>query len=318
MPRAAAAKFFSVQQHAAALALCIAEQKRHQLGAPRAHQAGHAQDLAPVQPERNVAHAVAAKPLHLQNHLVARRTFVFGIIACQLPSDHQPDELGAGGIANERLAHLAAVPHNHGAVTDLENFLHAVRDINHRNALRLQIADDAKQDLRLLYRKRRGRLVQDQKPNIQQNRLGHLHYLHHRGRKRADIRGGVDVKPERIENLFAAAQHLRIIHDHAVAGVVAHKHVFHNGQLRHQIEFLIHGADAAPAGGDGINTAVGFSEQFDHALVGHIRAGEALYKRGFSRAVFSQQRKHLALVQRKADILQRLHAGKRFSDPVKR
>ena len=48
----------------------------------------------------------------------------------------------------------------------------------------------------------------------------------------------------------------------------------------------------------------------DFALVGLVDAGQDLDERGFAGAVFANQRRDLAGVERDADIVERLHAGK--------
>src|SRR5690606_22674317 len=90
--------------------------------------------------------------------------------------------------------------------------------------------------------------------------------------------------------------------------------IVRNGEIRQQIDFLIHGADTqclriAGAGGK-YRLAV---QQYIAAIAG-VYTGHHLDQRGFTRAVFTQQCMDFTRAQRKVNALQCMDAGKFFMD----
>ena len=70
------------------------------------------------------------------------------------------DTLGIG-FNNAFSGNVAAIAQNCDAVAQLENFLHAVRDINDGNAALLQLGQQLKKILAFFHRKRTGRFIHD-------------------------------------------------------------------------------------------------------------------------------------------------------------
>ena len=56
--------------------------------------------------------------------------------------------------------------------------------------------------------------------------------------------------------------------------------------------------------------------QPDAAAVGVINAGQRFNQRGFTRAVFAEQRHNFAAPQAEVDVIQRFHAGKILAEPL--
>ena len=52
-----------------------------------------------------------------------------------------------------------------------------------------------------------------------------------------------------------------------------------------------------------------FSKEFDRTAVLGVDAGQNLHHRALARAVFADERKHLARVERQVNAVERMHAG---------
>jgi hypothetical protein len=113
-----------------------AEERERHVGAPRAHEARHAQDLAPVQVEGDVLeHAVARQPLGLQHDLGRRGAGGLGEVVADLAPDHLGDHPLARHLGHGPGRDVAAVADHRDAVGDLEDLLEPVRDVDDRDAL---------------------------------------------------------------------------------------------------------------------------------------------------------------------------------------
>ena len=107
-----------------------------------------------------------------------------------------------------------------------------------------ELAHDLEQDLRLALGQRGGRLVEDQHPAIQRQRLGDLDQLLLRDRERAHRRGGIDVA-EASQDLGGAPLQPAIIHQQRAAGVGRrHEDVLGDGDIGAERDLLVHEADA--------------------------------------------------------------------------
>ena len=84
---------------------------------------------------------------------------------------------------------VAPVAQHGDAVAEREDLGHAVADVDDADAPRLQVAHDAEQRLRLGLGQRGGRLVEDQHPAVERQRLGDLDQLLAGDRQFADARG---------------------------------------------------------------------------------------------------------------------------------
>ena len=235
----------SLDLDAAARDLMHAEDALHQLGPSGAHQAEDAEHLALAQAKADVLDLFDAQVLHLHERLadgdVARREHRADIAA-----DHQADQLLPRGLRRGQIVDVFSVAHDHHAVGDLEDLLHAVRDINDRDLLRGELADDAEQVLRLLLVERGGRLVHDQNADVPGDRLGYFNQLLFRNGKLPDSGERVVMQTHPFKKRAAVLMQTGIIDfiQQAVLRQTADKDVFRNAQIVEIIQLLIHDADA--------------------------------------------------------------------------
>ena len=88
---------------------------------------------------------------------------------------------------------MAAVAEHRDLVGEFLDLVHAVRDVEQRQALVAQAVQDRVDALDVRRGERRGRLVEDQELRIAAERLGDLDHLPARQRQVADPRARVDV-----------------------------------------------------------------------------------------------------------------------------
>ena len=104
------------------------------------------------------------------------------------------------------LADELAVAQDGDAVADLVDLVEEVRDEQDRHAALLEVADDAEQLGALVEVQARGRLVEDEHPDVGRDRPRDRDQLLDRQRVRAQDRGRVDVQPEVGEHGAALAR----------------------------------------------------------------------------------------------------------------
>jgi hypothetical protein len=92
------------------------------------------------------------------------------------PPDHHPHQLRRVG-AGRHPVHELAVPQDGHPIPDLGHLLQVVRDEDDARPILLQATDDLEQALDLLPREGGGRLVHDQDPGVQAERLRYLDHL---------------------------------------------------------------------------------------------------------------------------------------------
>ncbi|MCY1246109.1 hypothetical protein D9M72_593140 [compost metagenome] len=99
-------------------------------------QAVEADDLAGVNGERHVLEAGAAQAAGFDDH-VARRKMLLVIDLLDRAVDHQGDQFGVVGLADLSRADMGAVTQHRDTIGQLEDFLHAVADVDDRHPLAL-------------------------------------------------------------------------------------------------------------------------------------------------------------------------------------
>ena len=186
-------------------------------------------------------------------------------------------------------------------------------DIDDRNALGLEILDDAEQGLHLVRRQGRGRLVQDEHLAVRRDRLGDFHRLHLGNGQIAKALLGIKVHANLFEQLRGILIHFRMI-DHRDASqqllhrIAANVDVFRNAALRHGLEFLVHHRDAHIQRLQRIGDIYLLALVENFALVHLVNAKHALHQRGLAGAVLAHQRVNRAGPELELSMVKRLYA----------
>ena len=121
-----------------------AEYALDELAAAGADQAVEADDLAFAHLDRDVVKAGAGELVGLQDRR-ADRNCVLVIDLFDRSVDHQRDEVGLVGFADSTRADQRAVAQHRHAVAELEHLLEPVADVDDRDAVGLEPADQLEQ-----------------------------------------------------------------------------------------------------------------------------------------------------------------------------
>ena len=145
VPRVADAQGPAVQRDRAAVAAVRAENQPGRLGSAGADQARQRQDFAAAHLERHVANGPAAVQAADHQPRRAQRRRLLGKLRVQRAADHHLDDPLASHLADRPRAHVGPVAEHHDAVRDLEDLVQAVADVDHAQALGLQLANHVEQ-----------------------------------------------------------------------------------------------------------------------------------------------------------------------------
>ena len=214
------------------------------------------------------------------------------------------DELFLAGVGHIHGTNELPIPQDRDLVAHAEDFFQPVGDVDHGDAVRLQFGEHPEQDVDLCVGQRRGGLVQDEQLALFQKGLGDLHQLAVGHRDILDLGLTVDVDAHVRKDRTAALKHGLGVDQGTAADLLADKQVFPDGQLRHQIELLIHHADSRCLGLNGGQAGVGLAAGDDAAALRCDSAGENFAQGGFARAVFSDQGVDLPFPKIDADMIQ--------------
>ena len=188
----------AVDQHLAGHAAQHAEQRQQQLALALAVEAAEADHLAgarrrsEMSRSRSVQHEVAHFEHAARASLGARGGLRRKDVAV-FAADHHLDDfvvgLGAGRVGRD----VAAVAEHRAFVGQLGDLVHAVRDVEQRQAFGAQPLQHGEDLGHVGGGQRRGRLVEDQDARLARQRLGDLDHLPARQRQVLDQRQRMDV-----------------------------------------------------------------------------------------------------------------------------
>ena len=209
---------------------------------------------------------------------------------------------------------MAAVAQHRHLIAELEDFLHPMRDIDHRDAALLQMRQQLKQMLAFVRGERTGRFVHDDDPRAGADRGGNLNNLFLASRELANRLVNVEVSLDFAQHGAGALAHLRAVHPASAAGQVAEAEILGDGEVWTEGEFLMDHGDAELAGHERVGRMNPPSVELDFAFVRGVNAGENLSERAFARAVFADERMATALFDGEAYTIERHHAGEAFGN----
>ena len=176
-------------------------------------------------------------------------------------------------------------------------------------ALLLEPAHDLHQLVDLLRGQHSGGLVEDQDLVVAVQHLQDLYALLHTHRDIADQ--GVRVHPQAV--LFAQRHHLfaclGLLQKAHLVGLNAQNDVVQHAEAFHQLEMLVHHADAQCVGIVGVADGNLLAVFQDLALFRLIQAEQHAHQRTFARTVLAQKGVYLALAQLQGDIIVCLDTG---------
>ena len=222
-----------------------------QLAAAGAHEPVDAEDLAGLERQRHVVDRKPAGRARQADVLGAKHLGAGPVIIrlgkiLGVGADHLPDDPLRVDVLHLLLAGDVAVAQHGDVVADADQLLQSVRDVDDCHALRLQVGDHLEQHLDLGCRQRRGRLVHDQNPGVERNRLGDLDQLLLADAQILDQHIGPDAGSQPVEEFAGTSLLLLVVDVEAALGKLARREdVFRDRQVSEQVELLEHHADAA-------------------------------------------------------------------------
>ena len=114
-------------------------------------------------------------------------------------TDHQLDHRWPVDVRHLALMHDAPIPHDRQRVADSEYLVEDVADVDDADTPILESADRLVETRDVSGREPAGRLVHEQHPGIERQRLGDLDFLLLDGRQRTDLRIEIEVDAVAIE-----------------------------------------------------------------------------------------------------------------------
>ena len=213
--------------------------------------------------------------------------------------------------------HLAAVAEDRAGGAQLVDLVHAVRDIDERPAVRLQLAHELEEHFGLAMRERTRRLVERDDARVTQQRLADFDHLPLRDRQPAELRIGIEIdahlrKPFPHETLGIA-----LVHPAERIRQPAEQQILRHGQIRNILQLLVDHRDTGRDRCGRARKAHLLPVHHDAARIGLILATQNLEQRRLTRAVFAHEAVHLAGLDLERHTVERPHARKHLADIVK-
>ena len=306
----------SLQVNLAGVRLRDAADAFDHLGAPRANQAGKAQNFAGMDREGGILEeAGAAQTLYLQ-HFPADLYLRLGEKVVDLAAHHGLDQVGVGDFIHVIGADILGIAEHRHAAGQPVHVLEAVGDEYDGDAFLAQLVHDAVKLLGFPLGQRRGRLVQNDDFGVGGQGLGDFDDLLLGHGQRAHLGGGTEIGVHAPEQLVGLLVHGPPLDDAVFDDFVAHEDVFGYRQVRIGGGVLVNRGDA---GGLGVprSLKVNLLPVEEHlALFGLVHPGDDLDKGGFAGAVFTHQGMHFSGLQLELNPVQRLDAGEDFCDSL--
>ena len=206
-----------------------------------------------------------------------------------------------------------AIPEDRHFVGDLEDFLEAVAHEEDRNALVAQVSHKLEQHRRFMSRQRCGRLIHDQHPDVQRDRLGDFHRLLRGERQAARRAAHVEHDAQRAEDSLGFAEHPAPVGEGA-AILVSNEYVLGDVEVGKEQRFLIDGGDAVALRFRRAGHRYRRPGKEDVAAIRLVDARHDLDQRRLAGAVLAEQRVDLAGMERERHVVQRLRGAEALGD----
>ena len=238
--------------------------------------------------------------LHFQHHIACRLLRLIHLEG-HLAAHHHAGKLVLGHGFHIHGVNVLTKADDGTVVGGGLDFFQLVRDQDDALAVGGQVMHDVNELHDLLGGERCGRLVQDQHISAPVQRLENFHTLLHTHGNILDLRVRIDGKAIALGNLhhvFPGGSHIQ--HD-TLPGLRAQDNVFRHRKGLDQHEVLVHHADARRDSVTGCTHIQLLSINDDVAGGGLVQAVKLVHQRGFSRAVFTQDRVDLTLMDRQID-----------------
>ena len=209
--------------------------------------------------------------------------------------------------------HLDIRRFGHDAVGDALQLIHSVGDVDDANAVGLQLADEGEQVVNLRICQNRGGLVQNQDLGIVvRERLGDLNHLLLGNRQGSDLCLGINGQMEAVQQLLGSAVLLGLVQENTLGGLASDVNIIRNGQVLHQVQFLMYDTDASVLCVLGAIDFDLLTEEFNGTAVLGVDTGQNLHQCGLTGAVFADQCHDFTAAHFELCVIQRVNTGEVF------
>ena len=181
-------------------------------------------------------------------------------------------------------------------------------------ALCRQILHDLHKLLDLLRRQHRSRLVENEDLVVAVQHLQDLHALLHTHGDVLHQRVHVHLQSVPLRQLLHLFAGFLFLHEAHLGGFGAQNDIVQHGEDLHQLEVLMHHADAQRGCRVGVGDVHLHAVFANFARLGLIQTEQHAHQRGFAGAVFAQQGVDLALAELQRDVVVGLDAGELLCD----
>ncbi len=258
-----------------------------------AHQSVEAGDLPCMDLKRDIVQPVIGKVPDVQDRIgalaVTRRVlFEHGL------ADHHPDQFRSVLDLGHRFCFdVFAVTHDRHIISQLEDLVEPVRDVDHRDILLAQGFDDGEQTPDLRFGDGGGRLIHNDDIGLGRDCLRDLHDLFLCHAQARDELCGLDGWLDAVQDTDHPLD-LVCLPQEPQGGILHPQgQVLLDSELVDHVEFLEQGADPFLFRIPGTVRFKFFTVQQDAAARALVSAGENLDHRGFPRTVLAEQAHHV-------------------------
>ena len=287
-----------------------------QLAAACAYQTADAENLAATNRKADALYLVvgADDVLCFKDHIADLR-IQLGEHISDLAADHHFDELRLVQILSITRTDVLTIAVNADAVADGEDLVHAVRNVDDRNALCRQLADMLEQQFNLTVGDGGGRLVHDNDLGVDGNCLDDLDQLALCNGEVAQLFLRGNVQTALLDELFRFCDLCLCIDQTVFAELASDEDIFIHGHIQNRVQLLMDHGNTMVHGFLRVRNVIRLTVEDDlAALVLGVNAHQNFHQGGFTGAVLAHQGVYLTGFYLKLHMIERLYAGERLAD----
>ncbi len=255
------------------------------------------------------------QPLDAEHHLAGGARHL-GVEVGDGAADHAPHQVAGRHVGDRVGRHVLAVAHHGDGVAELGDLVEAVRDEDDGVARVAQATRDREEPAHLDGAERRRRLVHDEQPGVQGDRLGDLDDLLVRDGQPLGRTVRVEVDAEVAEELPGPGPHGAAVDAAEPAErLPAQVDVLGDRQVGKARGLLVDDGDPGRLGLGRAAEVDGLAAELDHAGVAAVHAAHDLDQRGLARAVLPHERVDGAGLYDQGAGAERGHGSEGLGDP---
>ena len=228
---------------------------------------------------------------------------------------HIAGQLADGGILYPAVRHHHAVPQDGVPFADFHHFPQLVGDKDHAHLLGFQGTKHIENALDLRVRQGGSGFVHDDEGRLHHQRAGDFDNLFVGGVQRGHHGPGRNIQPHFVKELLSLTDHFLMIQKAAFfLQFPANEHIFVNGKIVDQVQFLMDKGDPRFEGLMRRMELNGLAVQLDGSGVRLQHAAQNIHQGAFSGAVFAQQRADFSPFKGKINGFQHIVCAKGLHD----